>query len=221
MKKYLAILLLCSLSVSVYGDTVKNANAYADAVLKKVAQKIQSYKTVRIAFKLEMESYSNKIRINAVKQGTFQLKGLKYYINIKDQEVFCDGTDIWIYDKKTNEVQINKQEMNAHTITPQRIFTDFSFYEKDFVYKLNKDKYFNKKPYYELELVPIDKTKPFFKILLYVSKNNDIYKVIVKDKTASQYTYTIQRMVVNKDIKDATFIFNKSAYKNVEEIDLR
>src|SRR5207245_1215038 len=89
--------------------------------------------------------------------------------SITGQEIFCDGTNVSTFDKASNEVTITKLDPSASTISPQKIFTDF--YDKDFLYKLNGEKKVGKKTIQEIELTPTDKTKPFFKVLIYVDKN--------------------------------------------------
>ncbi|MEI9934742.1 MAG: hypothetical protein WDM71_07790 [Ferruginibacter sp.] len=58
------------------------------------------------------------------------MKGVKYRISVTGQEIFSDGTDMYTYDKSSNEVTITKIDPTANTITPQKVFTDF--YDKDF-----------------------------------------------------------------------------------------
>ena len=45
----------------------------------------------------------------------------------------------------------------------------------------------------EIELTPVDKSKPFHKVLLYVS-NSTIYSTKVYEKTGTRYTYSISNM---------------------------
>ena len=59
---------------------------------------------------------------------------------------------------------ISKLDPSNNTITPQKLFTNF--YDKDFLYKLNSDA----KGTQEIELTPIDKSKLFHKVIVYINK---------------------------------------------------
>ena len=86
----------------------------------------------------------------------------KYKINITGQEIFCDGNNVWTFDKAANEVTITQLDPSANAITPQKLFTNF--YDKDFLYKLNGEKKIGNRTVQEIELTPIDKTKTFHKV---------------------------------------------------------
>jgi outer membrane lipoprotein-sorting protein len=137
------------------------------------------------------------------------------------QEIFCDGSTVWTYDKSSNEVTITKLDNNSNsTITPQKLFTNF--YDKDFLYKLNGEKKVGGKTVQEIEMTPNDKTKAFHKVYVTVDKNaNTIYSTKVLEKAGNRYTYTVTTLKGNANIPDSKFIFNKSDYPGCEEVDLR
>ena len=117
-------------------------------------------------FALKIENAAGKVHGN--KAGTVKMKGTKYNILITGQEISFDGANVYTYDKAANEVQITKFESSTTTITPQKLFTNF--YDKDFLYKLNGERKVVGKVVQEIELTPIDKSKPFFKVLVSIDK---------------------------------------------------
>ncbi len=133
------------------------------------------------------------------------MKGTKYRITVPGQEIFCDGSNVWTYDKASNEVTINKIDPSVNSITPQKLFTNF--YDKDFLYKLNDNVRMNGKNMQEVELTPIDKTKAFHKVLVYVNKAA-ISTTKVFEKTGNRYTYSVNSMNTNGPIADAMFVFD-------------
>lgn len=198
----------------------------ASSILEKVSHALHSYKTLQLYFNLNLETYSsNKIKIKANKSGVFKMKGKKYYAGIREQEFFFDGIVLKVYDKRNNELQISQPDPHKNTgigLNPQQIFTDVDFYKKGFQYRLNGKTMTGRHNCWQIELVPIDKTLIFSKIWLYVSENNfRIRKAVITDKKGSKYTYSVRRMIVNKELGDEIFNFNEAAYKNVEIIDLR
>lgn len=215
-------LLLC-VFVGSWSVNSRAQDPKATEILDKIGKKIQTYKTLTISFSVQLETYSNKIKMSSRKQGVLRLQANRYAVEIGEQRIFCDGKTQWIYDKSTNEVQISQPDLsqNKYTISPQKIFADFCSYKKDFLYKLNKNQKFGKRVYTEIELTPLDKTKTFFKILLYCSQNHELYRIVVFDKTGARYTYTAHKLVANKPLRDDLFRFKKEDYKNVEEVDLR
>lgn len=188
----------------------------AKKLLDAVSAKFKTYKQVQAKFSLKIENGSGKNLGN--KNGTVYMKGNKYRVTIPGQEIFCDGSNTWTYDKAANEVTINKIDPTANTITPQKLFTNF--YDKDFLYKLNPEVKINGKNMQEIELTPIDKTKAFHKVLLYIS-NSVINTTKVFEKTGNRYTYSVSSMTTTGAISDATFIFDASKYPGVETVDLR
>jgi outer membrane lipoprotein-sorting protein len=141
-------------------------------------------------------------------------------VSITGQEIFCDGKNIWTYDKAANEVTITKFDPTTNSITPQNLFTNF--YDKDFLYKLNGEKKEGSKTIQEIEMTPVDKTKPFHKVLVYVDKGTQtISGTKVLEKNGNKYTYTVSSLNTNANINDTQFAFDKKSYPGVEEVDLR
>ncbi len=218
MKKIITTVLLTVMAF-INVNAQKTAGSYdanAKKLLDAVSAKFKTYKSVQGKFALKIENSGGKTL--GSKTGTVYMKGNKYRISVTGQEIYSDGNSVWSYDKSSNEVTINKIDPNANSITPQKLFTNF--YDKDFLYKLNglvknAGKYMN-----EVELTPVDKTKAFFKILLYID-NNSIVSTKLFEKTGNKYTYSTTSLTGNTNVPDATFIFDAKKYAGVEVVDLR
>lgn len=186
----------------------------AKKILDAVSTKFKSFKSVSSKFTLKIENSANKLIGN--KSGTVYMKGTKYRISVNGQEIFCDGSNVWTLDNVAKEVTISKLDASNNTITPQKLFTNF--YDKDFLYKLNSDA----GGIQEIELTPIDKTKPFYKVLLYINKKSQtISSTKVFEKTGNRYTYTVSSMNGSADIADNMFIYDGKKYPGIEVVDLR
>lgn len=184
----------------------------AKKILDAVSAKFKTFKTVQGKFSLKVENAAGKTL--GTKTGTVFMKGTKYRISVTGQEIFSDGSTVWTLDKASKEVTISKIDPSANSLTPQKLFTNF--YDKDFLYKLNG----TTKAVNEIELTPIDKTKPFFKILLYVDKNS-ISTTKLFEKTGNKYTYSTTSLTPNGNVPDATFVYDAKKYPGVEMVDLR
>ncbi len=210
--------LLSTLSAAAQPKGMGKNDADAKKILDGVSAKFKSYKTVTAKFNLKIENASGKIE--GSKTGTVNMKGNKYRISVTGQEIFFDGSNIWTYDKSSNEVEITKFDPSANAITPQKLFTNF--YDKDFLYKLNGESKSGGKTLQEIELTPMDKSKPFFKVLLSVDKvSQTIVSTKVFEKNGNRYTYTVSSMKPNSPISDDVFVFDAKNYPKVEVIDLR
>lgn len=195
------------------------SDANAKKILDAVSNKFKTYKGVQAAFSFTTEDAKGKIQ--GTKKGTLLMKGTKYRVTLTGgQDIFCDGVNIWTYDKAANEVTLSKFDPSQNTITPQKLFTNF--YDKDFLYKLNGEKKQGGKTLQEIELTPYDKTKPFFKVYVWVDKaTQSIYSTKVMEKSGNRYTYTVSSLNGNANLQDAQFVFDKKKYPGVEVIDLR
>ena len=209
-------MLLCIITNAQPPKGMGKSDADAKKILDAVSAKFKSYKTVQASFQLKIENGAGKNLGN--KTGTVYMKATKYRVSITGQEIFSDGTNIWNYDKSSNEVTINKFDPSANSLTPQKLFTNF--YDKDFLYKLNGTVKEGGKNRQEIELTPIDKSKPFFKVMLYVDQST-IYTTKIFEKTGNKYTYSVSNMKTNENIPDASFVFDAKKYPGVEVVDLR
>ena len=196
---------------------VKNDPA-AKAILDAVSTKFKTFTTVQATFTYLVENAAGKSKAN--KKGSIKMKGTKYWVSFGGQEIFCNGTTVWNYDKSDNEVTISKLDASSGMITPQKLFTNF--YDKDFLYMLNGEKKVGAKTLQEIEMTPVDKSKPFFKVYDQVDKTaKTIYSTKVLENAGNRYTYTVGTMKTNQTLADNQFVFDKTKYPGVEEVDLR
>lgn len=190
----------------------------AKLILDGVSTKFRSFTTVTASFSYSVENAAGNQM--SAKTGTLKMKGTKYRVSFSGQEIFCNGTIIWNYDKSANEVTISKLDASSGMITPQKLFTNF--YDKDFRYLLNGEKKIGTKTVQEIEMTPIDKSKSFHKVYLQIDKTaKTIYSTKVLENAGNRYIYTVTSMKTNTAIADSEFSFDKTKYPGVEEVDLR
>ena len=190
----------------------------AKAILDGVSTKFKTFTSVQAGFTYKVENAAGKTL--STKSGTILMKGTKYKVNFSGQEIFCNGTTIWNYDKGANEVTISKLDASSGMIMPQKLFTNF--YDKDFRYILNGEKKIGTKTIQEIEMTPLDKSKPFHKVYVQVDKAaKTLYSTKVLENAGNRYSYTVSTMKTNAALADSEFAFDKKKYPGVEEIDLR
>ncbi len=218
MKKFLSaavfMLAMCFIANAQVPKGIGNSDPDAKKILDAVSAKFKTFKSVQSNFSLKIENAANKVMGN--KKGTVYMKGTRYRIKVDDKDIFCDGSNIWTVDAAEKEITLTKIDVSNNSITPQKLFTNF--YDKDFLYKLNSDA----KGVQEIELTPIDKTKLFHKVIVFINKAaQTITSTKVFEKAGSRYTYTVSGMNTKVILPDATFTFNQKNYPGMELVDLR
>jgi outer membrane lipoprotein carrier protein len=207
------------LALTICTTTIAQKNdPEAKKLLDAVSAKFKALKTVEAAFTIKSENAAGKTL--GAKKGVVRMKGSKYKINMGNNQIFCDGKNVWNYSKSVNEVAITQFDNSSATLTPQKMFTNF--YDKDFLYKKNGDKTIDGKVATEIELTPKDKNKPFFKVYIYVSAAESLItstKVLMK--TGNKDTYTFSGIKQNPAVADAEFLFSAAKFPGVEINDLR
>jgi outer membrane lipoprotein carrier protein len=220
-KSILATLLLgtCFFIAQAQNNSLGKNDPDAKKVLDALSSKLKSFHAVQSGFSLKVEDSKGKLQ--GSKSGVIFIKGTKYHISlVGGQDIYSDGKDVWTYDKSSNEVTITKSDPTTQTITPDKIFTDF--YDKDFLYKLNGESALAGRTVQEVELTPIDKTKSFFKAILYIDKvQHTLVSVKVFDKGGNRYTLSTSKVNGNAALTDADLAYNKAKYPGAEEVDLR
>src|SRR6188768_4213783 len=197
MKRFYTILVLLIGVVTINATAQATNDPDAKKVLDGVSAKFKTYKTVKSTFTFKTESSAGKTLSS--KNGTVWIKGAKYKVTIVGQEIFCDGINVWNYDKSSNEVTITKFDNSSSGLTPQKMVTNF--YDKDFLYKLNGEKKQGTVTLQEIEMTPVDKSKPFHKVMVYVNKSTQtIASTKVLEKSGNKYTYTVSSLNTNATI---------------------
>jgi outer membrane lipoprotein carrier protein len=191
----------------------------AKKILDALSAKLNSYKAVQANFTLKVEDQKGKLQ--GSRSGIIYLKGNKYHVSVVGgQEIYCDGKDIYTYDKSSNEVTITKNDPTTQMLSPDKVFTNF--YDKDFLYKLNGEGKTGTRTVAEVELTPVDKTKSFFKVLLYVDKvTHTPVSMKLFDKGGNVYILDTSKINGSAAITDAQLAYNKAKFPGAEEVDLR
>lgn len=189
----------------------------AAQILNGVSAKYKALKTVKAEFTVKVENGENSTK--DVQTGTIYVKGNKYKVQLKNQEITSDNSTVWTFLKDANEVQVNNFDPDENTITPSQIFT---IYENDFLYAFIEEKKVNGKVIQFIELTPHDKTKPYFKIRLGIDKvAKEVQSAVVFDKNGNRYTYEIKTFTPNPALADTFFSFDTKSHPGVEVVDLR
>jgi len=220
MKTPLSLLFMLTL---IAGETNAQAKSTkndleAKKVLDAVSNRFKSYTTVQASFTYKVENAAGKVL--SAKSGIILMKGARYKLSFGGQEIFCDGSTVWNYDKAANEVTINTLGASAGMITPQKLFSNF--YDKDFFYLLIGEKKVRTRLMQEIQLTPVDKSKNFHTVYLLIDKHaKTMYATKVMENAGNRYSYTVNTLKTNMPASDALFVFDKAKFPGVTIEDLR
>jgi len=190
-------------------------DAKARDLLRRMNANYKSFRTMSADFSFTLEHPTQKI--NEQQRGKLEIKGKKYRLDMKQQTIMTNGSILWVVLKDAKEVNVSDYEPTPDELTPTSVFT---LYEKGFV------------PYMQAEgstatskiidLVPVDKKKPYFKIKLSVDPAKALLtQAVVMNKDGSRMTYVIRDFKSNTPINETRFQFQKAQFPQFEVIDLR
>lgn len=214
MKKF--ILLIISFLTITSISTSQNSKE-ADILIDKISKRYKKFKSIKADFTYTIESKAEKI--SEKQKGKIVIKGNKFRLDIAGQIIICDNKTQWTYSKEINEVNIQNYKPKEGIMRLDDIFT---MYSKGFVSRIAETIKENGHELTVIELAPKDKKKNYFKIKLFVEKQNQqIIKSVIFDKNGSIHTYVITNQIPNIKFEDGYFTFNPKLYPNLEINDMR
>jgi outer membrane lipoprotein carrier protein len=188
----------------------------AKEVLDKVSLTFKNSTGIHATFSQTTEVPGGK---PSTKQGEVFVKGDMYRVKFDDQQIFCDRQSVWTYLKDINEVQINDFEPDPSDISPSSIF---NIYQNDFFFMKTPDETIGGILCHVIELTPKDKSRPYFKVRLWIDKKtNTAKRVKIFDKNGYRYIYSIKTIDTKLKLEDSHFRFNKADFPGVKVEDLR
>ena len=186
-------------------------------ILKELQKKIFLYKDISIQFTLRSEK--GEKFIDEVK-GTTLIKDSKYVLKTNQQEIFYNGITLWNYLPEQKEVTVSKgdNEDDSEIINPLKIIQN---YEKSYKSNFIKETIEKGTLIQIIDLTPL-KSSIYYKVRLTLDKNKkQIMRLVIYEKTGTQYTYTVNKFAVNQNISDEYFVFDVGKHSEVEVIDMR
>lgn len=223
--KTLSAFLLSSCMFLIVSAQNNAANdAEASSLLQKVSEKYKAYKNVAADFKLVVQRPKLKPEEDDRKhtdtlKGKIILQQSKFNIEIKGQQIICDGKNIWTYTPTEREVQVNTFEETDDIFSPSKIFT---LYREGYMYQIKEKKTISGKSCTVVEMSPQTKKVSYFKIDVTVDDATmQIVETKIYEKNGTRYFYKLTKQTPNASIADDTFTFDAKKYPGVKVIDLR
>lgn len=187
----------------------------AQKIIDALTKKLQN--DIPLSFEVTYNISENNTTIEKGK-GSFLSSGSKYRILSDNFDDYCNGSTLWHYDKKNNEVEISDIEDGNSMFNFVRII---NIYAKSYRPKLIRKDYLNKTQVNIIDLTP-NKRSAITKVRLWIATNNNTLmqmQVNINDGTKNTYTFSNYKSKVSTQQSD--FVFPKSKYPQAKEIDLR
>lgn len=203
---FLALATVLMAAPAVAQDNVKKAKT----ILNKLSKTYKGHKNVKAVFAIVTE---NPDKTKNTQKGTIWVKGKSFRIDMTDQEIVCDATTIWTWQKEVKEVTVKKYKPSAKEIQPSEIFT---LWEKGFDYLWVETVTEGGVSLDVIDLVPSQgkETKDYSKVKLKVdaAKQRIVSCTIIK-KNGVKMTYSITSQEKNLSLAKDFFKMDVEAKK--------
>ena len=213
--KIITYILCCFLSI---GLTFAQKDSKAKELLDKSSATFTQARGISATFSLNIKD--PKARVTESFDGTIDMKGDKFSLNVPEYELWFNGKTQWVYLKGNEEVNISEpSEDEMQMLNPSLLFT---LYKSGFRPKYIGEKADIKgKQVYEIELTP-SKKKDIVKMLVQIGKVSSLpHSITIYYKNNIINIIYINRYETGKSYDDSHFSFDKKKYPGVEIIDLR
>ena len=229
MKKYIYVLGLVTFLLSTNSVLahvmwpvdceIVNIDPGAKKILDAVKDNYFSYSDIFIEFSLIIQLAE---RPETEEKGSIIQQGTSFKVEMKDQDIYCDGNDLWYHIKAKNEVQINDYEggEDVGVISPADLLRQYD--SGEFEYALLKEYQESKSSISEIEFKPNDTFSDYSK--LRVKIDNDahlIKKVIAFGKDGSRFTMKITKELYDQMYPKSVFVFDEKKHPDALIEDLR
>ena len=224
MKRIAILMLVTVFAVSAFAqkqDFTKKGDSdpAATAILKKVKTKYDAFSSVEVDFTLDIEFPEEPVE---TQKGSLIQSGEKYRLQSEYQDIYCDGTAVWLYLKNNQEVQINNidTEDEGSFLSPRDFLRVYE--NADHVYALTNEIVEGGRIIQQIEFKPLDEDSEYSKMRLTIDKGkNEIKRLKVFGRDGSRYTITVDRMIANKSYAAGTFAWKDSICSDCYVEDLR
>ncbi len=214
MKKWILLLSSLALVLHSFGQD----DPKSKAIIDKLIAKNKTYKSFDADFSSRLVNAASKLDLK--QEGNLKVKDRKFRLTLLDNMVINDGTALYTYSKKTNEVSISDPKEMDETLDPANLF---NVYEKGFKSQYAGSGTEDGVAVETIKLFPLNPTKKaFHTVILTVDKAKmEPRKVEMKYKDGNEVTYVLKKFTPNAEMVDALFTFDKSKYPGVEVNDMR
>lgn len=185
------------------------------SLMRNLAAKTASYKAYEVLFTASMKGEFSDL------PGKIVVSGDRYYVQINDYELFCDGKLLYTYNGNEEEVTLEEPSKNDNSLlsNPARFF---KMDEHDFNSSYKGKSTTNGKDVEQVELTPKTADSGYKAIRLHINPTTGLpIEVRYEADGGVPIEIAIRKFTPNQAVDPGMFTFDKKKYKGVEVIDLR
>ena len=184
----------------------------SEKILKDLSANTKSYSYMDVDFDFNFINTSQDI--NESQKGNIKINQNKFRLDLNQQLIISDDSIQWIYLKESNELQIMEYDSQDEMISPNKLFTIYENGYKSQYIELKENNHI-------IDLFPIESNE-FKNIQLHIDQDKiQLKKIILFDKNGGSFSYSITKLITDKEIDENAFKFNEANYPDLEIIDLR
>ncbi len=193
--------IVMSLSVSA-ADT-------ADGMLKKAAAGITGTSGLTASFTLDYGS--QKV------SGTMKASGKKFALQTSSTSTWYDGKNMWIYNARTGETTL--MTPTSREVAEANPLSIVNSYSADFTAAFAKSQIKGSKT---IVLTPKSKRTGYKSVHVTIPDGSAFpFRLVIIPTSGQKMTVSVSKVTKDCKLPDATFVYPKSKYPNVEIVDLR
>ncbi len=209
MRKFAIVFTLiigcCQLAMAQYDPAAKD-------ILDRVSNKYSKMNAFTANFINTLEN--EEAGVDEEYNGTIHIKDDLFKLEMGSNIIFFDGKLMRQYDADLQEYTIRIPDAE---ITSLNLSTVLNLYKDGYKYRIreqNADGYL-------IELVPEDKTKSFFKILMDFSTDFDVKSFTYFEKNGNLVATKVQKFEEKPNLQKGFFNFFKANLEVIDSVDLR
>ncbi len=179
----------------------------ATKILDKTSSTLKSAGNVKIGFTMTADGNTAN--------GYIKLQSRKFVVNMGGTITWFDGTTMWNYVKKNEEVNVTTPSQDE--VAKMNPYAFLTFYKNGYTATMGN----STSKEYEVKLIG-QSSSAFSSVVIKVDKNTYEPTYIRMNSTKGNTTeIRCNSFLKNQKYTEATFKFNKKNYPNVEVVDLR
>ena len=134
----------------------------------------------------------------------------KYFASFGENTIISNGVKTWVVIKEEGSIYESDADNGDDALSPARIM---SIWEKGFKNYYSKETNLNGKMVDEIKLIPsTPSTSDYHTILLYISKDSELKRAIMKGNDGTIMTYSLNKMLANPQIDESKFKLDTKKY---------
>ena len=193
---------------------VSQVDPVAKSILDKFSEKALSASSVTMDFNLViLDEVDNSSETST---GKIVIMGEMYHLELPDNIIWFNGTDVWTLTPEVEEVTINYPDTSSvNFITgPSELFT---LYKKGYKQRMLEETLRGS----VIDLYPEAIDADFVRIRLLINKNIDLVEAEYKRKDGYNLIIRVNSYDSKSRYNKSFFEFDKEKYPNVDIIDMR